>query len=381
VEIFLLLLILVLALFIVRLSRRLRESDARWQGLAGRTHTLETERQELVARVQALEMQWKGLARRQASSPQPATTREERHLPQTEFAVAAITGEDVPTTLEPGRSRPPSPAPSVPPEAPVMPRISARVEEPAKAPAPLRVPPSKPEVPPELPGPAAPEYGVGQVISDLSQFSNSKLASTELWHEREQPELEPLVIPPRPVVPSLSTDTIRALEPGTHPSQPPKPVAPPPPTPPAPVRPVSARESGSRVKPRPVVEPPGHAAPPLITKPVRPPRPTLAARMKALLNLEEVLGTNYLAKLGAIFIVIGMAYYLGTKLPWQSRAFRVLLGYAISLLMLGCGMFFERRERYRVLACSGIGGGWALLFFMSYAMGHVAAVQVLQSQG
>src|SRR5439155_9817685 len=60
---------------------------------------------------------------------------------------------------------------------------------------------------------------------------------------------------------------------------------------------------------------------------------------------------------------------------------KVLVGYLVGAGLLGSGIVFERRERYRILARAGIGGGWALLFFTTYAMYHVQAARVLSSQG
>jgi Predicted membrane protein (DUF2339) len=53
----------------------------------------------------------------------------------------------------------------------------------------------------------------------------------------------------------------------------------------------------------------------------------------------------------------------------------------LSAPLLGIGLWFERNDRYRILARAGIGGGWALLFFVTYAAYHVPAAHVLSSQG
>jgi hypothetical protein len=47
--------------------------------------------------------------------------------------------------------------------------------------------------------------------------------------------------------------------------------------------------------------------------------------------------------------------------------------------MLGGGIWLERRERYRLLGRAGIGGGWALLFFTTYAMHYVEPMAVMRS--
>ena len=46
------------------------------------------------------------------------------------------------------------------------------------------------------------------------------------------------------------------------------------------------------------------------------------------------------------------------------------------MALLGAGLHFEKREAYRVLARAGIGGGWALLYFTTYAMHRVEAARV-----
>ena len=94
---------------------------------------------------------------------------------------------------------------------------------------------------------------------------------------------------------------------------------------------------------------------------------------------EEILGRNWLNKIGIVLIVLGVAYFgikeLGQLGPWG----KVVLSYVISLALLGGGVFLEKRERYRVFSYPSIGGGWALLFWTTYALNHVAAMQVLGS--
>src|ERR1035438_2829567 len=107
--------------------------------------------------------------------------------------------------------------------------------------------------------------------------------------------------------------------------------------------------------------------------------PSLADRFKSSLDVEEMLGTNWLNKLGIVILVLGIAFFLAYQLKTVGPAGKVLVGFVTAVVMLGAGIWFDRRERYRILARAGIGGGWALLFFTTYAMYHVAAAQVLSS--
>jgi len=125
--------------------------------------------------------------------------------------------------------------------------------------------------------------------------------------------------------------------------------------------------------------------------PVSPPIPSFAAyepatpresafqRLKTNLPLEQLLGMNLFAKVGIVLLVLGLALLGRIALIAMGPGPRVALTYAIAAAMLGGGILLERRERYRLLGRTGIGGGWALLFFTTYAMHHVAPMTVMRS--
>ena len=97
-------------------------------------------------------------------------------------------------------------------------------------------------------------------------------------------------------------------------------------------------------------------------------------------DLEERLGTNWLNKLGIGILVLGIAFFLAYQLKEFGPAGKVMVGVLTGVVLLGAGIWLERKERYRILARAGIGGAWALLFFTSYAMYHVPAAKVLDSE-
>jgi len=135
---------------------------------------------------------------------------------------------------------------------------------------------------------------------------------------------------------------------------------------------------------RPAGIPPAAAARVSVPPPIFPyrapaPKPTFQQRMKTVSAIEEALGTNWLNKLGIIILVVGVAlfgiYELGTLGPLG----KVGISYLASAFLLVGGIYLEKSERYRLLGRTGIGGGWALLFFSTYAIHHVAAMRVLDS--
>lgn len=156
------------------------------------------------------------------------------------------------------------------------------------------------------------------------------------------------------------------------PATPPKSTVPPPlhehlTTPPTPLAPPAARAR--------VVEPPQFAALRSSTS-----KATAQQRMKSVFALEETLGTNWLNKLGITILVLGLALFGIYELGQLGPAGKVGLSYFVSLALLAGGVFFEKRERYRVLGRTLIGGGWALLFFTTYALNHVQAMRVMSSE-
>ncbi len=102
-------------------------------------------------------------------------------------------------------------------------------------------------------------------------------------------------------------------------------------------------------------------------------QPGQRARMQ-LPDIEEMLGTNWLSKLGITGLVLGIAFFLVLEATTPAR--RVAVGYLSGIALLAAGIRFERVERYRLLARVGIAGGWPLLFFVTYAMYHVPAARL-----
>ena len=193
------------------------------------------------------------------------------------------------------------------------------------------------------------------------------------------------VVTPSPeskVTPEVTAVSVKATPPQA-PLKTPAPEPPPPskpvqtPVPPVVQKPIVAPPPSAPVQP--VVSKPPVTTPQFQIVREEPVRP-FSERLKSALDIEEVLGTDWLNKLGIGILVLGVAFFLAYKLPTLSPAGKVLVGYATSAAILGGGIWLESKDRYRILARAGVGGGWALLFFTTYALYHIPAAQVLQSQ-
>ena len=114
--------------------------------------------------------------------------------------------------------------------------------------------------------------------------------------------------------------------------------------------------------------------PPVVAPPPPPPRPPRPAW-----NIEQVLGTNWLAKIGVAILVLGIAFFLAWQLRELGPAGKIVVGIFVSVVLLGAGIWGERFPGYRIPARAALAGGWALLFFVAYAAHHIPAARVIVS--
>jgi len=189
--------------------------------------------------------------------------------------------------------------------------------------------------------------------------------------------------PPAPVAPPVVPTPPVTAKPPEVPKPAPAPI-PPQPTilPPPPAAPVPQTPSVLPSTPAPPPSPAARLAAPGAIAPLRPstPKPAPQPRMKSVFALEEALGTNWLNKLGVIILVLGVAFFGIYELGELGPLGKVGISCAAAVALLAGGIWLEKRERYRVFGRTGIGGGWALLFFTTYALNHVQAMRVLNSE-
>jgi hypothetical protein len=94
---------------------------------------------------------------------------------------------------------------------------------------------------------------------------------------------------------------------------------------------------------------------------------------------EALVGGNWLNKVGVLVFVIGVALLLGYEFTRLGPFGRVAIGLGVSLTMLIGGVVLERRKGYAIFARGLIGGGWAALYFTTYAMYGVNAAKVIEN--
>ena len=178
-------------------------------------------------------------------------------------------------------------------------------------------------------------------------------------------------VPPKPVEPAVSV-TSPAINQAptltqTSATTTPRPL----PQPTLPSQPVSPQKPEPQPQPRPAQQPQPQASAAFRSGPG-------PARVR-LNSLEQTLGANWLGKIGVASLVIGIASFLAWKLQTWGPSGKILCGFAVSAILLGGGVWLERKPTYRIFARGGIGGGWALAYFTTFAAYHVQAARVLHS--
>jgi len=165
------------------------------------------------------------------------------------------------------------------------------------------------------------------------------------------------------------------------------PASPAPPSEPAPIPPPALIPEIREPQPAPdqVAGPPAPPSPPLPPPPLRPaappvfiaPEPARPSRTSA--EWEALVGGNWLNKLGVLVLVIAIALFLGYEFPRLGPAGISAISLAISFTLLIGGVLMERRARYVIFGRGLLAGGWAGLYFTTYAMQSLDAAKVIHN--
>lgn len=101
-------------------------------------------------------------------------------------------------------------------------------------------------------------------------------------------------------------------------------------------------------------------------------------RMKGV-DWEAMIGGSWLNAVGVLILVVGIALFLGYALTQFGPVGKVSMGVAVSLAMLAAGVMVERKPLYVVFGRGLLAGGWAALYFTSYAMHALPTARVIES--
>jgi hypothetical protein len=181
----------------------------------------------------------------------------------------------------------------------------------------------------------------------------------------------------RHVASTSEADTAAPSTPATAPQPPPLP----------PVRTPVASAAASAIAAVSVAAP-NADTPPRATAPTAAPAPRVSTmerldqRLRSALagqEWEAIVGGSLLNKAGVLVLVVGIALFIGYGLTELGPAGRVAIGLAIAVALLALGALAERRRGYLVLGRGLLAGGWAVLYFTTYALWALPAARIVEA--
>ena len=119
----------------------------------------------------------------------------------------------------------------------------------------------------------------------------------------------------------------------------------------------------------------------IIEEKLPPPLPaeTLAKPQTDSGSLEVTIGQSWLSKIAVVSLLIAVSLFLISTLSSNGPWGKAITAIGVSLVLLLAGIWFERGPRPKALAWSMIGGGWAGIYFTTYAIHGLEPVRLVQS--
>ena len=96
-------------------------------------------------------------------------------------------------------------------------------------------------------------------------------------------------------------------------------------------------------------------------------------------SLEVTIGQSWLSKIAVVSLLIAVSLFLISTLSSNGPWGKAITAFGVSLVLLLAGIWFERSPRPKSLAWSMIGGGWAGIYFTTYAIHGLEPVRLVQS--
>ncbi len=97
-------------------------------------------------------------------------------------------------------------------------------------------------------------------------------------------------------------------------------------------------------------------------------------------DIEINLGKFWLNKIGMVVFSLGIAFLLTYTLAHIGPAAKIMFGYLIAAVLFISGIKLERIRKFINYGRVLLGGGWAIIYFTTYAMYHFEASKIINSQ-
>ncbi|MFH1858609.1 MAG: DUF2339 domain-containing protein [Candidatus Omnitrophota bacterium] len=117
-----------------------------------------------------------------------------------------------------------------------------------------------------------------------------------------------------------------------------------------------------------------------VAKPQRPISPPPVPQRVAVAGEESAetkIGKYWLNRIGVGAIILGFGFLIAYTFRYFGVFAKLGTGYLLALIFGAVGTFLEKKKDLRWYGMGLIGGGWALLYFTTYAAHHIEVVRII----
>lgn len=97
-------------------------------------------------------------------------------------------------------------------------------------------------------------------------------------------------------------------------------------------------------------------------------------------GFEANFGQYWLNKIGVIVFTLGIGFLINYTFKYFTPGLKILFGYVLGGLFFGLGTMYEKKDKFRNFGLALLAGGWAITYFVTYAMYHFDASRIIYSQ-
>ncbi|MEW5757861.1 MAG: DUF2339 domain-containing protein [Candidatus Omnitrophota bacterium] len=98
------------------------------------------------------------------------------------------------------------------------------------------------------------------------------------------------------------------------------------------------------------------------------------------IDIELKFGKFWLNKIGIVIFAMGIAFLITYTFKYFGPFIKILFGYLIGGALFYFGTKIEKNEKFKNYGHVLLGGGWAIIYFTTYAMHHFEASRILTSK-
>jgi hypothetical protein len=96
-------------------------------------------------------------------------------------------------------------------------------------------------------------------------------------------------------------------------------------------------------------------------------------------SFEFTFGKYWLNRIGVVLFFLGVAFFINYTFAFLNAFAKITIGYLFAIAFFIWGSFLEKRKKYLKLSWGILGGAWAILFLVTYAMHYIDVTRIVSN--